>query len=166
MCTDEGLSFGVRCAFHFAPSESHQQSNTLKTKHSDRRFIIKISYLEIYKEVIKDLLCISNNQLKISMDPKLGPFVKNLTEVGVRGTDPLGMCLKVVKEGMVHRNMGSTKMNEKSSRSHTIFRIYIESRAHRGLSDASERKSTSSHGKSPLCVLKSLANFDEQVALV
>jgi centromeric protein E len=33
-----------------------------------------------------------------------------------------------MEDGEVHRQYGSTNMNDRSSRSHTIFRIVIESR--------------------------------------
>ncbi len=47
----------------------------------------------------KDLFC----TLSINGYPKLCLYVKNLTELGV--SDPLGMCLELFKEGMVHGDM-------------------------------------------------------------
>ena len=37
------------------------------------------------------------------------------------------MCFSAMKEGKKARKVGATDMNDKSSRSHTIFKIKIES---------------------------------------
>ena len=37
------------------------------------------------------------------------------------------MCFSAMKEGEKARKVGATNMNDKSSRSHTIFKIKIES---------------------------------------
>ena len=50
---------------------------------SDRfkEFIVKVSYLEIYNENIKDLLTIEDKNLDLREDPLKGPCVAGITEI-------------------------------------------------------------------------------------
>ena len=41
-------------------------------QHPDREFIIRVSYLEIYKESLIDLLHPDNKELRIREDPQVG----------------------------------------------------------------------------------------------
>jgi len=84
-----------------------------------------VSYAEIYNEVINDLLELSNTNLKIHEDLQRGVFVGNLKE---EVTCTPEQMLYLMELGEQSRHTGETKMNERSSRSHAIFRIIIESR--------------------------------------
>jgi len=89
------------------------------------KFLVRCSYLEIYNENILDLLCGRSNQenLQIKEDPNKGIFVKDLTTVIVKSVPDLE---KMLFAGMKNRKTGETAMNKESSRSHSIFTIYIE----------------------------------------
>ena len=89
------------------------------------KFLVRCSYLEIYNENILDLLSKSNSQqnLQIKEDPNKGIFVKDLTTVIVKSVPELE---KTLFAGMKNRKTGETEMNKDSSRSHSIFTIYIE----------------------------------------
>ena len=65
-----------------------------------------------------------NRTLQIRKDPRRGVFVQSKEELV---TDFKGL-LEVLFAGEKSRAFASTAMNERSSRSHTIFRITIESR--------------------------------------
>jgi len=94
-------------------------------RNSHRRvFLVRASFLEIYNEEVRDLLG-GNKVLQVREDPKRGVFVQSKEEV-VTDFDSL---LGVLAKGEKSRTFASTAMNERSSRSHTIFRITIESRA-------------------------------------
>ncbi len=47
------------------------------------RFILKVSYLEIYNEQVRDLLCDSKSNLMIVEDPTKGVVVPDLQEYQV-----------------------------------------------------------------------------------
>jgi kinesin family protein 3/17 len=89
------------------------------------KFLVRCSYLEIYNENILDLLASRNSQehLQIKEDPNKGIFVKDLTTVIVKSVPELE---KMLFAGMKNRKTGETAMNKDSSRSHSIFTIYIE----------------------------------------
>ena len=89
------------------------------------KFLVRCSYLEIYNENILDLLCKQNNQINLAIkeDPNKGIYVKDLTTVIVKSVPDLE---KTLFAGMKNRKTGETEMNKDSSRSHSIFTIYIE----------------------------------------
>ena len=90
----------------------------------DRAFQIRVSYLEIYNEIINDLLDTENKKLKIREDLSKGVYVEGAKEEEVSDVQQV---LRLMERGEHNRHFGATNMNERSSRSHTIFRITIES---------------------------------------
>ncbi|KAJ3276864.1 hypothetical protein HDV01_002919 [Terramyces sp. JEL0728] len=88
----------------------------------NREFLLRVSYVEIYNEVIKDLLKPGNENLKIHQNPNGEIFVGDLTEHVVASLTDVENLLSV---GDSNRHIGETNMNEKSSRSHTIFRMNL-----------------------------------------
>ncbi|CAN8241144.1 unnamed protein product [Cochlearia groenlandica] len=94
-------------------------------KVSDREFLIRVSYMEIYNEEINDLLAVENQRLQIHEHLERGVFVAGLKEEIVSDAEQI---LKLLEFGEGNRHFGETNMNVHSSRSHTIFRMVIESR--------------------------------------
>ena len=96
-----------------------------------KKFLVRCAYLEIYNETILDLLCHSvgsskaniGENLKIKEDPNKGIFVQDLTNVVVKTIPELE---KLLYAGVKNRKTGETSMNKDSSRSHSIFTIYVE----------------------------------------
>merc|ERR1712228_871705 len=89
-------------------------------------FSLKCQYLEIYNESIKDLLSDSKGEtLKISMDNFNRPTVRGLSTIQVQSKEEI---FNALSHGMSNRNIGATKMNDASSRSHTIFQLTLDSR--------------------------------------
>ncbi|XP_034506098.1 centromere-associated protein E-like [Ailuropoda melanoleuca] len=83
--------------------------------------------MEIYNETITDLVCDTQKMkpLIIREDFNRNVYVADLTEEVVYTSE---MALKWITKGEKNRNYGITKMNQRSSRSHTIFRMILESR--------------------------------------
>ncbi|XP_036887808.1 centromere-associated protein E isoform X2 [Sturnira hondurensis] len=96
-------------------------------KFPDREFLLRVSYMEIYNETITDLLCDTRKMkpLIIREDFNRNVYVSDLTEEVVYTSE---MALKWITKGEKNRHYGITKMNQRSSRSHTIFRMILESR--------------------------------------
>lgn len=95
----------------------------------EREFLLRVSYLEIYNEVINDLLCPSNTNVKVHETAKGGVFIGDLKEEIVLSPQQV---MSIIAAGEAHRHVGSTDFNEMSSRSHTIFRMVIESKPVQG----------------------------------
>ncbi|KAI9142686.1 P-loop containing nucleoside triphosphate hydrolase protein [Paraphysoderma sedebokerense] len=81
-------------------------------------YLLRISYCEIYNEVIRDLVNPDNFNLKIHEDVTRGVFVGNLTELVITDIDDI---FTAIENGEKNRHVGETNMNERSSRSHTIL---------------------------------------------
>ncbi|NWY37164.1 CENPE protein, partial [Sylvia atricapilla] len=93
----------------------------------DREFLLRVSYMEIYNETITDLLCDNRKKkpLGIREDVNRNTYVEDLIEEVVVAPEQV---MAWIRKGERNRHYGETKMNEHSSRSHTIFRMIIESR--------------------------------------
>ncbi|XP_018564968.1 kinesin-like protein Klp61F [Anoplophora glabripennis] len=83
---------------------------------------VKVSYLELYNEEIRDLLCDDDTPLNIYNDMKGSIFIQGLTEVNI--SDSEGICKQLLK-GNIKRQTAPTLMNHQSSRSHTVFTITV-----------------------------------------
>lgn len=82
-------------------------------------YIHRVGYIEIYNEKIYDLLNKKNQDLKIHETPT-GIVSVNCEENIIMSEDEL---LFYLNSGSKERTVGETNMNERSSRSHAIFRI-------------------------------------------
>ncbi|XP_062225681.1 kinesin-like protein KIN-7E, chloroplastic isoform X2 [Phragmites australis] len=88
-----------------------------------REFLLRVSYLEIYNEVINDLLDPTGQNLRIREDAQ-GTYVEGIKEEVVLSP---AHALSLIASGEEHRHVGSNNFNLVSSRSHTIFTLTIES---------------------------------------
>jgi len=95
----------------------------------DREFLMQVSYLEIYNETILDLLCEPSKRkqsnLRIRENETGNVFVEGLEEAVVSSPEEV---INLMRRGEKNRHYGETNMNARSSRSHTIFRIIVESK--------------------------------------
>jgi centromeric protein E len=97
-----------------------------------REFLLRVSYLEIYNEKIHDLLSASigpangpQEEIKLREDSKRGVYATPLKEEIVQSPTQL---LRVIARGDHARRTGSTQFNARSSRSHAVVQIVVESR--------------------------------------
>ncbi|EAY16829.1 Kinesin motor domain containing protein [Trichomonas vaginalis G3] len=99
------------------------QSIKLRTGRAAK---IRMSYLEIYNENIRDLLNPTdskNKELKIVDDPEHGITVTGLSHCYPTNTDEV---LRLVQIGNTNRTQAPTEANPFSSRSHAILQIIVE----------------------------------------
>ena len=90
-----------------------------------KQFLVRVSYLEIYNESIRDLLTKKKDMHNLDLrDKDTGVYVKDLSAFVCK--DPADM-MKVFMEGNINRHTAATAMNEHSSRSHSVFTITVES---------------------------------------
>ena len=86
-------------------------------------FMVRVSYLQIYNEIISDLLKVERTSLQIREDKKKGVFVEGLSEWAVRSPNEV---YSLMQKGAQCRATATTKMNDLSSRSHAVFIIIVE----------------------------------------
>jgi hypothetical protein len=84
---------------------------------------VRASYIQIYREVLQDLLGNVNEDLKIRRDPKFGTYVQGLSEKVLESAEGL---TAVIDQGNKKRAVASTLMNSESSRSHAVVIIRLE----------------------------------------
>ncbi|KAH8599733.1 kinesin motor domain-containing protein [Bisporella sp. PMI_857] len=89
---------------------------------------VRVSYFEVYNEHVRDLLVpVQPNQgpnyLRIRESPTEGPYVRDLTDAPVKSITEI---LRYMKTGDNNRTTASTKMNDTSSRSHSVFTIMLK----------------------------------------
>jgi centromeric protein E len=91
-----------------------------------RDFFVKVSYLEIYNEHLHDLLNpgSSSDDIKLRDDPLRGVKATGLAEVQVQSADEL---LDYIAQGDMIRRTEGTDFNSRSSRSHAVVQISIDS---------------------------------------
>jgi centromeric protein E len=100
-----------------------------------REFLLRVSYLEIYNERIIDLLAgpvVGVNgqagpteEIKLREDSKRGVYASPLKEEIVQSPTQL---LRVIARGDNSRKVAGTQFNARSSRSHAVVQIVVESR--------------------------------------
>jgi len=110
-----------------------KMQNVTTTDESKVDFSCRCSFLEIYNERISDLL----NKESSKEDSSEGPETLHIREDLKHGNYVDGLITKAVKSareaqqlldvGNSLRQVAATKMNSRSSRSHTVFTMYVDS---------------------------------------
>ena len=101
-----------------------------------REFLLRVSYLEIYNEKIHDLLSLptfggngmgsmQQEEIRLREDSRGGVYATPLKEEIVQSPTQL---LRVIARGDAARRTSSTQYNARSSRSHAVVQIVVESR--------------------------------------
>ncbi|KAJ8687373.1 hypothetical protein QAD02_023167 [Eretmocerus hayati] len=103
---------------------SFEQIFTHIGRSQNIQYLVRASYLEIYQEEIRDLLHQDQNlRFELKEKPDTGVFVKDLSSAVCKNAAEIQQLMKM---GNQNRTVGTTNMNEHSSRSHAIFMITIE----------------------------------------
>ncbi|KAK6202630.1 P-loop containing nucleoside triphosphate hydrolase protein [Scheffersomyces amazonensis] len=86
---------------------------------------VKMSYIEIYNEQVKDLLGMDSNKIKLKVreHPISGPYVENVVDSTLNNYDDF---ITYLERGNSKRSTAATSMNDKSSRSHAIITITLK----------------------------------------
>lgn len=100
--------------------------NFLQNSTHPREYLLRVSYMEVYKEHIRDLLNSSPTAPPVRLfdSPKDGLVIKGIKEEVVTCPNEV---FKILARGEARRQVGATSFNAHSSRSHVIVRLWIES---------------------------------------
>ncbi|KAL3625265.1 Kinesin-like protein nack2 [Castilleja foliolosa] len=118
--TSSGKTFTMRGVAEHAIKDIYEHINITR----ERVFMLKFSALEIYNENVVDLLNRESGSLRLLDDPERGTIVDKLIEEVVKDDQHLRHLISICE---AQRQVGETALNDKSSRSHQIIRLTIES---------------------------------------
>lgn len=98
----------------------------LSPNHPKPQHTVTFSYMEIYNEKVQDLLKAGNSDLPIREDASHNIFVAGLTEKKIENFEDFKNCFGPASS---NRTVAATKLNEASSRSHSLLMLKIVRRA-------------------------------------
>ncbi|KAF9881875.1 kinesin heavy chain [Colletotrichum karsti] len=104
------------------PRIVEQIFTSIMSSPSTIEYTVRVSYMEIYMEKIRDLLAPQNDNLPVHEEKNRGVYVKGLLEVYVSSVQEV---FEVMRRGGNARAVAATNMNQESSRSHSIFVVTI-----------------------------------------
>ncbi|XP_051791541.1 carboxy-terminal kinesin 2-like [Erpetoichthys calabaricus] len=109
------------------PRAVHQVFNSaVELKDQGWQYTFTASFLEIYDETIRDLLVnktVKKMEHEIKRPTSNAVHVSNLKYLNVETVEEVMSLIKVAKQ---NRATAHTKMNDQSSRSHSVFQLKIE----------------------------------------
>ncbi|XP_066567180.1 kinesin-like protein KIF27 isoform X2 [Amia ocellicauda] len=105
------------------PRAIQEMYSKIAEKHNTD-FTVKVSYIEVYKEELRDLLELETHSkdMHIREDEKGNTVILGAKENLVDTADDL---MSLLEAGNAARHTGTTQMNEHSSRSHAILTITV-----------------------------------------
>ncbi|GMN34140.1 hypothetical protein TIFTF001_004529 [Ficus carica] len=101
----------------------HRIFDLIQRNKSSDEFEVTCSYLEVYNEVIYDLLERSSGHLELREDPEQGIIVAGLRCIKVHSANKI---LELLNLGNSRRKTESTEANATSSRSHAVLEITVK----------------------------------------
>ncbi len=93
-----------------------------QVNHRNEKYFLKVSYIEIYNEQINDLLNIKGTNLQMRGTQNNNFFVEGATVIECKHPNEV---VEILLEGNKNRKVGSHELNKDSSRSHSIFIVYV-----------------------------------------
>jgi len=105
---------------------------------TEHEYSISIGFIQIYMEMIQDLLEPENHHIKIRELPGKGVYVDNTTWVPVKNVQ---QSMKTFRVGEQNRATAFTNLNAHSSRSHAVLLVKIEKRKAQVMDEAKKKKS-------------------------
>lgn len=131
--TGSGKSYtmmGAPCAKGLIPRICDNLFDCISEKHdrdNNLNFKVEVSYMEIYNEKVRDLLCPKSDKqnLKVREHKVLGPYVDGLSKLVVSSFQDIE---NLMAEGNKSRTVAATMMNAESSRSHAVFNVVLTQR--------------------------------------
>ncbi|XP_009980216.1 PREDICTED: kinesin-like protein KIF20A [Tauraco erythrolophus] len=122
--TSKSLSSDSPAENNFVPLDVYRTNLHQRTQAS-----VWVSFCEIYNEYVYDLLNILSTSkaqkrrvLRICEDQGGNSYIKDLKWINVHSTEE---ACKILKIGNKNRSFACTRMNEQSSRSHSIFSVRL-----------------------------------------
>lgn len=95
----------------------------IRQRSCDGSHVVHLSYLEVYNETVRDLLC--PGRPLVLREDKQGIVAAGLTQYRASSADEV---MTLLQQGNRNRTTEPTRVNETSSRSHAILQVVVEYR--------------------------------------
>jgi len=95
----------------------------IEEQSDERDYKLRVSYIEVYNEVLKDLLNGKNDSLDLREDNVKGVCVAGVMEIMTTNTAEI---MDHIRVGNRNRTKEFTQANDASSRSHAVLQITVE----------------------------------------
>lgn len=134
--TGTGKTFSMLGKYNYGKQEDSNEDRGIIPRSLEKIFehidedteydySISVGFIQIYMEMIQDLLDPENSLIKIREIPGKGVYVDNTTWVTVKNVQ---QAMKTFKFGEQNRATAFTNLNSHSSRSHAVLLVKIEKR--------------------------------------
>nr|TKW21881.1 hypothetical protein SEVIR_4G149801v2 [Setaria viridis] len=97
---------------------SHNRGDTIMYEFS-------VQMIEIYNEQIRDLLCSNGPEKKLGILNASQPNGLAVPDATLHPVSSMSDVIQLMRMGLANRAVGSTALNERSSRSHSVVTIHI-----------------------------------------
>lgn len=109
------------------PRTLNELFKSLESDSGANDYVVKCSFIELYNEDLKDLLNDDTDRNRLRMFESKKPnsdtlIIQNLQETYINSAID---GLNILRKGLIKRKTASTKLNDVSSRSHTIFTVNL-----------------------------------------
>ena len=138
VCGGEGLEGIIPRVCHevFETVDIARTEEAKKPESQRTKIIIKVTFVEIYMEKVRDLLDVNlrtsaarapdgsakMKEGRIRLDPETGPYVEDVTSYEV---ETWAYCCMLLERGSQQRTTSANLVHQQSSRSHAIFQITL-----------------------------------------
>ncbi|XP_051789586.1 kinesin-like protein KIF19 [Erpetoichthys calabaricus] len=100
--------------------------NSIEASSDHMAYDVSMSYLEIYNEVIRDLLNPASGFLDLREDAKGGIQIAGITEVSTNNAEEI---MELLTKGNRERTQEPTAANKTSSRSHAVLQVTVKQKS-------------------------------------
>ncbi|KAL6627067.1 hypothetical protein ACP70R_030793 [Stipagrostis hirtigluma subsp. patula] len=97
----------------------------ISTSREDVKYDIRVQMVEIYNEQVRDLLIEDTSSAKLDIRASSNNGLLNLPDAKICPVQSPSDVINLMQLGEKHRASGSTAMNHRSSRSHSILTVHV-----------------------------------------
>ncbi|XP_029140618.1 kinesin-like protein KIF19 [Protobothrops mucrosquamatus] len=101
----------------------HDLFQAIEATGDERNYLVYMSYLEVYNEIIRDLLNPSTGYLELREDSKGCIQIAGITEVSTTNAQEI---MELLTKGNKERTQEPTAANKTSSRSHAVLQVSVK----------------------------------------
>ncbi|XP_015571512.1 kinesin-like protein KIN-14J [Ricinus communis] len=103
----------------------HDLFQISQTRRSSMRYEVGVQMVEIYNEQVRDLLSSDGPHRRLGIWSTTQPNGLAVPDASMRSVKSTSDVLELMNIGLMNRAIGSTALNERSSRSHSVLTVHV-----------------------------------------